>query len=484
MSEIKIQPNSIEAEQGLLSICLMDEGAYLMKARSAGILPEAFFKASHQTIYSALLSLLNDGRALDEILLLERLKAIGEDEKVGGLAAIYEIQGRAETPAHWKYFAGIVLGNWKKRQMIRLSREIAELAYTPGDSFDEVRASIQAPLTVLSNLSIEQAETNVMSEMEEIFDNKAAESRGEIKRTPDEFKVNFWMPSIEEKFGYVDSRSTDNNIVIGGPSSLGKSTYLRQGVNANIHYHPDWVIAYFIVEGSRFDYYHNSACAYAKIPNDVPLDEFQAEAAELGAVAMKAAAKAVAKYLSFRDVMRVALRDRLYLLENDMMIDDIVNRVREIKAKHGRMDLVAIDYQQVVGCTAKGVNREQQVSEVSGKIKRLQKEMGCAFLSGSQLNSDGGARESQAIYNDSTRFWRIGRPAKWQNSKGEEKTQALMGLKSYHQTIEQPKSRNGKTGWASYKLNAEMGRCEDYGAIPDGKRGRPRKPTVEGAEEF
>jgi replicative DNA helicase len=432
-----------------------------------------------------MLGLLEDSRPLDEILLYERLKALGIDEQLGGLERIFEIQGRVETASHFRYFLGLVLQTWKQRQMVRLGREIAELAAKPGDSFDEVRRALQVPLTRLGTLSTEEPETDVMAEMEEFFEGKEAEMRGEIERVPEEYRVHFWMPSIEEKFGYVDARSSDNNIVIGGPSSYGKSTLLRQGMNANLLKHPDWVIVYFIVEGSRIDYYHNSACAYAKIPNDVPLNEYMNDSVHRGGVDAEVAQKRLAAYFKFREFMRSSLRSRLYLLENDMMIDDIVNRCREIRSRHGRLDLIGIDYQQVVGAAnIKGVNREQQVSEVSGKIKRLQKDMGCPVLSGSQLNTDGEARESKAIYQDATRFWRIGRPAKWKDGQGHEKTQALMGLKGYHQTLEQPKSRNGKTGWASYKLNAEMGRCEDYGAIPEGKRGRPKKASAEDAAEF
>lgn len=482
-------PHSVEAEEGLLACFLIgDEGdgrRQLLEARSAGLLPEAFYHQNNGEFYAALLSLLEDRRPIDEILLYERLRALGTAEKLGGLERIYHIQNRVDTTAHFRYFLKLVIETWKQRQMIRLGRQIAELAAAPGDSFDEVRRALQIPLTALGTLSTEQPETDVVEEMEEFFEGKEAEMRGEVERVPEEHRVHLWLPSIEKKFGYIDARSSDNNIVIAGPSSMGKSTLMRQAINANLFEHRDWVIVYFICEGSRIDYYHNSACAYAKIPNDVPLNEYLGHAVQHGGLDAQAAQDRLDKYFKFREVMRSSLRTRLYLLENDMMIDDIVNRSREIKARHGRLDIIGIDYQQVVGAAnIKGVNREQQCSEVSGKIKRLQKELGCPVLSGSQLNADGEARESKAIYNDSTRFLKIGRPAKWKDSNGNEKTQAMMGLKGYHQTLEQPKSRNGKTGWASYKLNGEMGRCEDYGAIPDGKRGRPRKASADDATAF
>lgn len=483
-----VPPHSVEAEEGVLACCLGHGGDgrhQLLEARSAGLLPEAFFKANNGEFFGALLGLLEDSRPIDEILLYERLKALGIDGKLGGLERIYQIQARVETAGHFRFYLKQVIETWKQRQMIRLGRQIAELASAPGDSFDEVRRALQVPLTALGTLSTEQPETDVVAEMEEFFEGKEAELRGEVERVPEDCRVHLWMPAIEKKFGYIDARSSDNNIVFAGPSSTGKSMHMRQGINANLFEHRDWVIVYFIVEGSRIDYYHNSACAYAKIPNDVPLNEYLGHAVQHGGLDAQAAQERLDKYFKFRDVMRASLRTRLYLLENDMMIDDIMNRCREIKARHGRLDLIGIDYQQVVGAAnIKGVNREQQCSEVSGKIKRLQKELGCPVLSGSQLNPDGEARESKAIYNDATRFMRISRPSTWKDSNGNVKKQLPLGLKGYHQTLELMKSRNGKTGWASYKLNAEMGRCEDYGAIPEGKRGRPRKASAEDAADF
>jgi len=68
----------------------------------------------------------------------------------------------------------------------------------------------------------------------------------------------------------------------------------------------------------------------------------------------------------------------------------------------------------------------------------LQKSLRCVAFSGTQLNDDGKARESRAIFNDATIFWRLERPER--DSRGQTQEE---GQPSYYQTVKQEKCRNG-----------------------------------------
>ena len=82
LEAIRVQPHSIEAEEGLLASCLIDGGReVLTDCIETKILPEFFFKTSHQELYRALLALYETGDPIDEILLIEHLKREGKDEE-------------------------------------------------------------------------------------------------------------------------------------------------------------------------------------------------------------------------------------------------------------------------------------------------------------------------------------------------------------------------------------------------------------------
>lgn len=128
---------------------------------------------------------------------------------------------------------------------------------------------------------------------------------------------------------------------------------------------------------------------------------------------------------------------RLFLFDSPESASGVTTRCREIAAKCGRIDILGVDYLQIMDAEKKG-NREAEVAAMSGCIQRLQKSLRCVAFSGTQLNEDGKARESRAIFNDATIFWRIDRPEKDGFGQTQEDGQSV-----YYQTIKQEKCRNG-----------------------------------------
>jgi len=125
---LRIAPHSVESEEGLLAICLMEECGrdYLADCQALGITPEYFFKTQHKVIYETLEAIAAGGSELHEIILLETLRKKGLEDEVGGIATIYAIQDRADTPAHGKYYAQVVREKYLARVTLRKSREVNE----------------------------------------------------------------------------------------------------------------------------------------------------------------------------------------------------------------------------------------------------------------------------------------------------------------------------------------------------------------------
>lgn len=475
-------PASVDAELAVCAICLAFSDQAVPKVLSARLKPEEFFKQLNGELLGAILALSDQGVEVDELTVYERLQA-HEDATVANawsLEQLMALSTRAETPTVLGHAIKLVQEKFKQRRMLREARVIMEAAGKPGDSFDAVRSAIQGPLTHLGQLSLAESNVTASVEAEDFLQEKRDELAGKVDRVPPERYVHTGIPGLEEKFGPIDAGRNDNNIIVAAPSSRGKSVMLRQIVLENLFAHKDWHIAFFILEGSLHDFLHNSACARSGIPNDIPLNEFMQQAADKGAANAKKAQEKVDWYFRTLDKLHEALDVRLFVFERDAMIDEIEGRALELQAKVGKLNLVVVDYIQQVGSTMTNVNREQQMSEVSGRLQRLQKRLGCPLFNGSQLNEDGKARESRAIFNDATRFWRIDRP----NKDGNGNDQSEYGRKQYLQTIEQQKFRNGKTGMTNFNFQTNTGRFWDFGGIPAEKRGRPKKATAEGAAAF
>ena len=119
--------HSVEAEEGLLACCLLDGGRQLLdKSVEAGFSPDFFYLTRHQILFASLIELSGFSDQIDEIVLLEYLRKKNLEDSIGGLAAIYTIQERAETSSHGNFFLKTVKDYWLRRKTFRLGRELIE----------------------------------------------------------------------------------------------------------------------------------------------------------------------------------------------------------------------------------------------------------------------------------------------------------------------------------------------------------------------
>jgi replicative DNA helicase len=470
-------PKAVEAETAVLGACFIDPSA-MVGSREMGVTAGAFYVQLHAIVFAAMNVLFDAGTEINEITVLERVRA-DEPEFALDLSDLISISNAVESTTSARYFAKLVVDAWKKRELIRHSRAIAELAHTPGDSFDDVRKAMQVPLTQLGSLSVQEESTDIVERAEEFIERKRKEFAGQVEEVPDPFRVYMGMPVIERELGYIDRRDNDNFIVIGAPRSRGKSTHMRQIANINLVKHPDWNVIYFILEGDVMRNLHHMACGYVRIPNR---DHFKwmNDQAHKGAMAARKAADKMKRYFEHMEFLKSCLNKRLFMIERDQDIDSIVARARELSARLGVVDLILVDYVQKIQCLTKGANREQQVSEVSGKLSLLQVSMSCPLVTGSQLNKEGDARESMAIENDATRFLQHSRPAKDQNGTDQSEGERVQ----YYQVLYQKKERNGPLISLGYNFNCQCSVMLDPAAIPEGQRGRPKKETGDDAVSF
>src|SRR5579884_3409003 len=103
MSQPKISgrelPNSPEAEESVLSCCLLAGAETIARCLEAKLEPAAFYRRSHQLIYEKICQLHRTGKPVDVAVLAEELKASNQIEAVGGLAYLTQVSGRVPTTA-------------------------------------------------------------------------------------------------------------------------------------------------------------------------------------------------------------------------------------------------------------------------------------------------------------------------------------------------------------------------------------------------
>jgi len=106
LSQPKLPPQNLEAEQSVLGAILLDNQA-MPKAMEL-LVEENFYRTAHRKVFRAMLDLSDVGEVIDQITLTERLKAKGELESIGGAAFLAELVQSVSSSANIRYHCKIV----------------------------------------------------------------------------------------------------------------------------------------------------------------------------------------------------------------------------------------------------------------------------------------------------------------------------------------------------------------------------------------
>ena len=390
-----------------------------------GATKDWFFSTENQVMFESIRQVFDAGQDISELSVLPVLQSnMAKDRMDSEVALSMMLALPVVYTSTWVAALRNVRNLFLQRKMIHATRVMLESLQMPLASAEDIKVAIQEPMNEISTLTLADDDKTAKEEIVDFIDQKMKELRGEEDRIPQEYRVHTGMKNLDETLGHIDRRRKDNNIIIAAPSSRGKSALKRQIIVHNLFLHTDWVIVAFLLESSKEDWWHNTACSYAKIDTRQPLNTVAGDKQK--------------KYVKCLGMLREETDRRLFLFDSPESLEGVTTRCREIAAKTGKIDILCVDYIQILDGNGNGKSRESEVAAFSGGIQRLQKSLRCVAFSGTQLNEDGMARESRAIFNDATIFWKLDRPEKDHRGQTQEE-----GQPSYYQTVQQVKCRNG-----------------------------------------
>jgi replicative DNA helicase len=130
-------PHSPEAEEYLLSCCLLDGSDTIAKCLEKKLPAEAFAARANQIIYTKLVELYNQAPPVAIEVLAEELKTTGQLEEIGGFAYLMQVSGRIPTTAQADYFLERVRELYLLRQLIKVGTSAVERCYAYQGGLEE-----------------------------------------------------------------------------------------------------------------------------------------------------------------------------------------------------------------------------------------------------------------------------------------------------------------------------------------------------------
>lgn len=449
---LRVQPHNVEAEEGLLAACLIDGGReVLTDCIEAKILPEYFYKASHQEIYRALLELYATGDPVDEILLIEHLRKNGQEDDVGGISAIYTIQDRIETPAHARYFAKIVHEKYLLRRLIRTSREAIEACYEQQEDISSFIEKIEQDIHMISTGRVTEGAIPIKDSVNEAVSNIKALLDGSAE------DIDGVLSGFRDLDGMTYGFHPGQMIVLAARPSVGKTSLAMNFAEHALL--PDGGrkssgVLVFSLEMTASDLAMRLICSRARVD-------------------MKRIRDRIASGQDQRDLAQAAKEIGdvpLWIDENSSStILDIRAKARRVDTKH-RLGLVVIDYLQLIRGADPRIPREQQIADISRGVKGMAKELGVPVVVLSQLNRDSekenrdprlsDLRESGSIEQDADVVLILHRPKKTDDDDGIQ--DGGMPGDVEHIKLIIAKQRNGPIGDIDLTFRRNFTRYENY----------------------
>jgi DnaB-like helicase N terminal domain/AAA domain len=123
-------PFSIEAEEYLLSACLLDNGETIGRCLEAGLGPAAFYVPANRVIYEKIVQIYSDRHDVDTAMLVEELRTSKQLEAVGGIPYVLQISARVPTSAEASYFTAKLRELHVLRELIRVATGAVEQCYS------------------------------------------------------------------------------------------------------------------------------------------------------------------------------------------------------------------------------------------------------------------------------------------------------------------------------------------------------------------
>lgn len=434
--EERVPPYSKALEMGVLGAVLRDN-ACLDEVRPL-LRGEDFYVEAHRLLYGLILEEIDAGRPAALDLIAQRVKDRGRLEDVGGYAFFAEVyDAGAGVTASAEYSARKVRDLSKQRGLVRAGWDIARSGQNPTGSVDEMIEHAQRLIFSLAErgLALDRDERPVRELVGEVYDLVDARSRGDVERG---------LPTGLDGLDYllVGLQPGEVTIVAARPS-VGKTTLgMAFCCNAARRRKPTLFVS---LETPSVKLTERAMCAIGGVSS---------QAVRQGSMTDEEKAK----FLAAGEVLREA---PLVISDGfNQTVARVASRARRMKRREG-LELLAVDYLQLVEPEDRRQPRHEQVAGVSRRLKLLARELNVPVVVMAQLN-----RESEKRSGEKPKMSDL-------RESGSIEADADVVLLLHRETRDSPdlqvqvaKNRNGPTGDVTLRHHKSTGRVTDPADTP------------------
>ncbi|MBR6792776.1 MAG: replicative DNA helicase [Clostridia bacterium] len=361
--DLKRMPHSLEAEQSIIGSLIVD--FQCMEDLAAILRPEHFYVEKYGRIYSEILEMYMTSAKIDFVTVLNQVTAAGIYEEAEAKQLLYDMAAAVPSTKNVAAYAKIVVEKANLRRLINICGEITDACYEGGDEVQEILDMAEAKIFEIrdqqSNTAMVELRTAILHSFDQV--SKIAQDRAAYAGLQTNFRD---LDRVLSGFGKSDL------ILLAARPGLGKTSFaLNIAQNVGLQ---GKTVAIFSLEMS------NEQLANRLLASHSGVDNKKFRTGEL----------------SSNEWVRLGQSSSILAKANIYLDDTPDMTVAQMKAKLRRLpslDLVIVDYMQLMSSGTKTASRQEAVSEISRSMKMMAKEFDVPVLCLSQLSRASEKRE-------------------------------------------------------------------------------------------
>jgi len=359
-------PESIDAERALLGSLMLEASLW---NQANYLSPDDFLIPSHKLVYQAMSEMREAGLVFNPVLLTDKLKSTGDYDRVGGhsfIASLWDGLPAFSKISDITAYAYTVREKSLRRQLVRIAAHCGNELQDGETSTGEVITRLEEQLRELRSGHIQKTLPRLADGIDTYLDEMIA---SKLERS----LVTFGAGQLDKR---INGPNPGNVIIVGANSSVGKSVLVLQAAVRTaqaLHGDHDPVVAVFSLEMSTDEIKDRAlqmACGFPV--NRFDIKRYSRDKLE----EIRQAAKSLKPMQIFADESTA------------LTASSILTKCLEIKKQTGFLDLVVIDYFQLLTASAKRSTEAAELGDISRNLKISAMELQCPFLIASQLSRD------------------------------------------------------------------------------------------------
>jgi replicative DNA helicase len=329
---------------------------------SAFLRPDDFYLHKHRWIWNAFVGLHEQRLPIDIITVSEELERHSQLGEAGGAAYLTRLINTVPTSLHAEAYGRLVEREAMRRRLIEAATQVAKLAYEEDRDIGEVVNDAEAAVFAVSERRLNKDMAPIKEAISQYYDRikYLFEHRDELLGVPTGFI------DLDKLLGGMQQSDL---IIIAGRPGAGKTGFMLN-----------------VAKNSALTYKKHVAIFSLEMSNDQLVQRLIAQETGIDSQRLRLGDIHDHEWPLFVQASNVLSEAQIFLDDTPALTpNQLRSKCRRLDQEYG-LDLVIVDYLQLMQGDGRTENRVQEVSVISRGLKQLARELNVPVLAGAQLS--------------------------------------------------------------------------------------------------